>query len=319
MCVVVGILYLTYFTHGLSVPAATLGQVSHSDVLPVRLQPRPTFKDCDVCPEMVEVPPGEFMMGSPEGEVGRDGVEGPQRRVVLMEGVALGKFEITIDQFAAFIAETGLETSDLCRVYSLNARPSEWPLVKGSFLEPGFRVTGRHPAVCVSWHDAKAYTAWLNRKTGRPYRLPTEAEWEYVARAGMTGPYGFGDDAARLCEFARFADGDSSFPWRSGCHSAMFEPGALSVGALAPNPWGLFDMHGNAWEWTEDCWTSDARLLPSDGSAYGRSEDCAARTVRGGGWAAEIRKVRSAQRMRQPADARYYHIGFRVALPLAPP
>jgi formylglycine-generating enzyme required for sulfatase activity len=173
-----------------------------------------------------------------------------------------------------------------------------------------------HPAVCVNWDDAKAYTKWLAGKTGRPYRLPTEAEWEYAARAGTATAYSFGDDADKLCEFARFADGDSSFPWRSGCHSGTFEPGALRVGMLAPNPWGLFDMHGNAWEWTEDCWTSEPRLLPVDGSAYTRQEDCDRRSMRGGGWGAERRRTRSAQRQPQFATARYYHLGFRVALSL---
>jgi formylglycine-generating enzyme required for sulfatase activity len=279
--------------------------------------PNPAFKDCDLCPEMVALPAGEFMMGSPDSEAGREGQEGPPRRVVLTEPVAIGKFEITVDQFAAFVAESGFETGDLCHAFVLDARPSEWPPLNGSFRAPGFRVTGSHPVVCVNWHDARAYTTWLASKTGRPYRLPTEAEWEYAARAGTTTAYSFGNDADKLCEFARFADGDSSFPWRSGCHSGAFEPGALRVGMLAPNPWGLFDMHGNAWEWTEDCWTSEPRLLPLDGSAFTRREDCDRRTMRGGGWAAERRRTRSAQRQAQSATARYYHLGFRVALPLA--
>ena len=275
-----------------------------------------TFKDCDLCPEMVALPAGEFMMGSPDSEAGREGQEGPPRRVALTEPVAIGKFEITVDQFAAFVAEPGHDVGDLCHAFVLDARPSEWPTMKGLFRAPGFRVTGSHPAVCVNWHDARAYAKWLASKTGRPYRLPTEAEWEYAARAGTTTAYSFGDDADKLCGFARFADNDSSFPWRSGCHSGTFEPGALRVGMLAPNPWGLFDMHGNVWEWAEDCWTSEPRLLPVDGSAYRRQEDCDRHTMRGGGWGAERRRTRSAQRQPQSATARYYHLGFRVALPL---
>jgi formylglycine-generating enzyme required for sulfatase activity len=291
--------------------------IVHNLVAAPRVLSHPAFKDCDLCPEMVALPAGAFMMGSSESEAGRAGQEGPPRRVALTGPVAIGKFEITVEQFAAFVEQTGFEAGDLCRAFVLDAVPSEWPLVKGSFRAPGFRVTGTHPAVCVDWHDARAYTKWLAAKTGRPYRLPTEAEWEYAARAGTTTAYSFGDDVSRLCEFARFADGDSFFPWRSGCHSGTFEPGALRVGMLAPNPWGLFDMHGNAWEWTEDCWTSDSRLLPIDGSAYRRQEDCERRTVRGGGWGAERRLARSAARRAQPADARYYHVGFRVVLPLA--
>jgi formylglycine-generating enzyme required for sulfatase activity len=277
-----------------------------------------SFRDCDLCPEMVALSAGDFMMGSPDSEAGREGQEGPPRRVVLTKPFAIGRFEITIDQFAAFVAETGFEVGEVCRAFVLGARPSEWAPVSGSFRAPGFRVTGTHPAVCVSWHDAKAYTKWLAGKTGRPYRLPTEAEWEYAARAGTRSAFSFGNDMDQLCEFARFADGDSSFPWRSGCHSGTFEPGALRVGMLAPNPWGLSDMHGNVWEWTEDCWTSEPRLLPVDGSAYTRQEDCELRSMRGGGWGAERRRVRSAERVSQFAAARYYHIGFRVVLPLSP-
>ena len=281
--------------------------------------PHTAFKDCDLCPQMVALPAGEFMMGSPDSEGGREGQEGPPRRVILTQPFAIGKFEVTVDQFAEFVDETGFEAGDLCRAFVLDARPSEWPPFKGSFRAPGFRVTGAHPVVCVSWHDAKAYTKWLAGKTGHAYRLPTEAEWEYAARAGTATAYSFGDEADRLCAFGRFADGDSSFPWRSGCHSGTFEPGTLRVGTLAPNPWGLFDMHGNAWEWVEDCWTSEPRLLPVDGSAYTRQEDCDRHSMRGGGWGAERRRTRSAARSPQFTIARYYHLGFRVALPLDSP
>jgi len=276
----------------------------------------PSFKDCDVCPEMVEVPAGEFMMGTSESEMGREGQEGPRRRVVLAHRFAIGKFEVTIDQFAAFVAETEFVPSELCHKYVFGGKSVEWPLAPGSFREPGFRVTGDHPAVCINWHDATAYAGWLSRKTGRLYRLPTEAEWEYAARAGTTTPYSFGTDLTKLCDHARFADANSGFPWRTGCSSATFEPGALRVGTLAPNPWGLFDMHGNAWEWADDCWTSDGRLLPADGSAFRRPDGCELRAARGGGWAAERRKVRSAQRMSYAHNARYYHLGFRLASPL---
>jgi formylglycine-generating enzyme required for sulfatase activity len=283
----------------------------HAAALPT-FTPRPTFKDCEVCPEMVELPTGEFAMGSPETESGREGREGPLRRVVLAERIAIGKFEVTIDQFADFIAETGFASGDVCSAFV--SSPPDWRQVKASFREPGFRVTGSHPAVCVNWHDAKAYAAWLSNKTGKAYRLPTESEWEYAVRAGTTTAYSFGKDEARLCEFARFADADSGFPWRSGCHSGTFEPGALKVGSLAPNPWGLYDVYGNAWEWVEDCWTPDARLLPSDGSAYNSPQDCTRRGSRGGGWAAAIDRTRSAYRAGTPADARFYHRGFRVAV-----
>ena len=296
-------------------PFARPGSASLVEAAPAQ-SPLRAFKDCDLCPEMVELPQVGFLMGSPETEAGREGLEGPQRRVPALRRFAIGKFEVTIAQFAAFAAESGFKTGNSCRVFVQGAQPSEWPVAKASFEEPGFRVTGLHPAVCVNWGEAKAYVDWLSQKTGRPYRLPSEAEWEFAARAGTTTAYSFGNDIGKLCQFARFADADSRFPWRSGCHSAIFEPGALRIGLLAPNPWGLFDMHGNVWEWTEDCWTTDARLLPSDGSAYRPPGTCDARSVRGGGWGAERRKVRSAQRMKIAAEDRFYHLGFRVALPL---
>jgi formylglycine-generating enzyme len=303
---------------GVVLAVVVLGQRPTSEPSSDRdsVQPSPqvhaVFKDCDLCPEMVEIPGGAFMMGSPEQEVGRQGSEGPERRVVI-ERFAIGRFEITIDQFAAFIADTGFAAGALCQSYIFDARPSEWPLIKASFQYPGFRAGGRHPAVCVSWHDATAYVAWLVQKTGRPYRLPSEAEWEFAARAGTTTAFSFGADLKQLCDFARFADWDSRFPWRGGCHSGAFEPGAFPVGSLAPNAWGLFDMHGNAWEWTQDCWTSDGRMLPSNGQPHQKADNCESRGVRGGGWAAQPQRTRSAQRFRQPSTARNYHIGFRVA------
>ena len=283
--------------------------------LAVAFSPRPVFKDCDVCPEMVELPAGEFMMGSPEEEYGHERVEGPQRRVVIAKSFALGRLEVTVAQFDAFVAGTGLRVENTCHRLAPNIARG-WEPMEASYRQPGFDVTGSHPAVCVSWHDAQAYTAWLARRTGRPYRLPSEAEWEYAARAGTTSAYSFGSDEEQLCNYARFADLGSPFQWRDACRSEIAAPGPIQVGRLKPNAWGLFDMHGNAWEWVADCWTPDVRKMPTDGTAFTRRGSCEIGVLRGGGWAAESRKLRSAQRISAPSAARRYHVGFRVALSL---
>jgi formylglycine-generating enzyme required for sulfatase activity len=285
---------------------------------------RPPFKDCDVCPEMVELPPGAFTMGSPEDEPYRMQTEGPQRRVVIPKRLALGAYEVTVDQFATFVAETGYAVGETCEAIDMAAatrhmQNAPWHTVAATFRYPGFAVSGSHPAVCMSWHDAKAYSAWLSRRTGRPYRLATEAEWEYAARAGTAASFSFGADDTELCQYAKFADLGSPFPWRNGCRGTASPYGTAPVGSLKPNPWGLFDVHGNAWEWVEDCWKPDLKESPTDGSALLRPGGCEVGVVRGGSFASGFQRVRSAMRSALPAARRQQHVGFRVALSLDPP
>jgi formylglycine-generating enzyme required for sulfatase activity len=196
------------------------------------------------------------------------------------------------------------------------ATNAEWHTIAASFRRPGFEVSGFHPAVCVSWHDAKAYLAWLSRRTGRPYRLATEAEWEYAARAGTGTSFSFGTDETDLCQYGKFADLASPFPWGSGCRGAASAHGTAPVGSFKPNPWGFFDVHGNAWEWVEDCWNPNLGESPTDGSALLRSGRCEVGVVRGGSFASGFHRVRSAIRSQLPAARRQYHVGFRVALSL---
>jgi formylglycine-generating enzyme required for sulfatase activity len=278
--------------------------------------PRRTFKDCDSCPEMVELPVGEFMMGSPPDERGREAVEGPQRRVVIAKPFALGRFEVTVDQLKAFVVETQASVGKTC-----HTRDPKGPLgpPNVSFDQPGFVLAGSHPAVCLSWHEAQAYVTWLARKTGKPYRLPSEAEWEFAARAGTTTSYSFGSDASKLCDYARFADLASIFAWGGACHSTATTHGPLPVGTLKPNPWGLFDMHGNVWEWVADCWTADVREMPADGSAFARAGYCKEGVARGGGWVTGYAGLRSAKRLPSSATGHYYAIGLRAALSLTRP
>src|SRR6266436_1112671 len=186
---------------------ANLGRISATQSASAVPQPHPTFKDCANCPEMVAVPAGEFMMGSPKDERGRERVEGLPRRVVIPKPIAIGKFEATVDQFSAFVAETGMTEKNLCHVMvEIDGTRGVWGPPEASLREPGFEISGSQPVVCVSLHEAQAYVMWLRRRTGKPYRLLTEAEWEYAARAGTSTTYSFGDDETALCGYARFAD-----------------------------------------------------------------------------------------------------------------
>jgi formylglycine-generating enzyme required for sulfatase activity len=267
---------------------------------------------------MVALTPGEFMMGSPADEHGHLEVEGVPRRVTIPKPFAIGKFEVTVDQFSAFVADTGMTAGNSCReIATFDRSPVAWGPPEASFRKPGFDVTGSQPVVCISWHEAQAYVAWLRRRTGKPYRLPTEAEWEYAARAGTNTSYSFGDNETELCGYARFADLNSRYVWHDACRSGTTTYGPLPVGSLKPNPWGLFDMHGNAWEWVEDCWTPTAADIPTDGSAFVHPGNCEMGVVRGGSFAAGSRRVRSAIRAPVPTATHNYNDGFRVALPLS--
>ena len=278
------------------------------------------FRECAGCPEMVAVPAGAFLMGSPENEADRDANEGPQRRVTITRPFALGRFELTVDQFAAFVAETGYDAGTVCDLWqdgSFAERPGY------SFRKTNFPQTGAHPAPCLSWDDAKAYLAWLSRKTGRAYRLPAEAEWEYAARAGTTGRFHFGDNEADYCRHGNGVDataladvpgarekGWDALPCRDG--HAFTAP----VGSFAPNAFGLHDTHGNVFEWVEDCWNDDFKGAPTDGSAW-LTGDCAIRVQRGGAWGYPRTYLRIAVRGRQQQGYRYINAGVRVAREIA--
>jgi formylglycine-generating enzyme required for sulfatase activity len=231
---------------------------------------------------------------------------------VIPKQIAVGKFEITADQFSAFVTDTGMTVSNLCRtLVDSGGSRSDWGPPEASFRQPGFEVTGSQPVVCVNMHEAQAYAAWLKQRTGKPYRLPTEAEWEYAARAGTSTAYSFGDDETALCAYARFAY------WFGSCRSTDTTAyGPLPVGSLKPNRWGIFDMHGNAWEWVEDCWTPIPTEIPTDGSAFSRPGSCEMGVMRGGSFATGSSKLRSAARWPVRATSHYSHLGFRVALSL---
>ena len=252
------------------------------------------FQDCDVCPEMVVVPPGSFVMGSPESEHGHQTDEGPLRHVTIGRAFAIGKYEVTLDEFTAFIRDTGYSKAGRCAASG-----------GGPWRNPGFRQSGRHPVTCIRWPDAGAYARWLSRKTGQVYRLPSESEWEYAARAGTETARYWGDRKGRgnaVCE---------------NCGSKWDHRRTAPVGSFAPNAYGLYDMLGNTWEWVEDCYASSYAGAPRDGGP--RIEgDCRNRVMRGGSWESNAGRLRAANRNDHTIDEIDNDFGFRVVREVAP-
>ena len=249
------------------------------------------FRDLDVGPEMVVVPAGSFVMGSAQSELGHFLNENPQHTVTFAKPFAVGRFAVTFDEWDACVADSG------CNGYR---RPDEgWG-------------RGRRPAINVSWDDAIAYVAWLVEKTGKPYGLLSEAEWEYVARAGTT---------------TRFCWGNSISTSQANYNADVFsEEGAqgefrehtVPVDWFEPNPWGLYQVHGNVLEWTRDCYNNGYDGAPTNGTPW-TSGDCSCHVVRGGCWLFGSENLRSAARVEYETDNRRDIIGFRVARTLARP
>ena len=246
---------------------------------------------------MVVVSAGRFRMGSPSGEEGRDDDEDPVHDVRISEPFAVGVYEVTVGEYRRFVSATGRGEGDGCHVLT------GWKWEKdtsSSWQRPGFSQTERHPVACVSWRDAQAYVEWLSRETGKEYRLLSEAEWEYVARAGTRTRYWWGDNIEQ-----NRANCD-------GCGSRWDDERTAPVGSFTANGFGLHDIHGNVWEWVEDCWNHNYRGAPTDGSAR-ESGDCSQRVLRGGSWGSIPRDLRSADRIRGGTVIRGSGGGFRVA------
>ena len=255
------------------------------------------YDDCAGCPEMVVIPAGSFVMGSPESEEGREDDEGPQHEVTIPRAFAVGAHEVTVGEYAAFAVDTGYEGETGCWTWT----GSEWQESQEiSWRNPGYSQTGWHPVACVSWEDARAYVRWLSRKTGEEYRLLSEAEWEYAARAGSRTRYSFGD---------RITPNDANYGW----NIRKTQP----VGSYEANGFGLYDMHGNVREWVQDCQNGSYRGAPSNGDAWERGE-CGRRVLRGGSWINLPRYLRSANRGWSVTGSRYDGNGFRVARTLTP-
>jgi formylglycine-generating enzyme required for sulfatase activity len=271
--------------------------------------------ECEGCPKMMILPTGRFLMGAEGGEEGRP--EGPIRKIEIARPFALAVHEVTSAQYAAFIAATGHVSGSNCRSWDPEAKTVQNRAGR-DWKSPAPGVTPRadDPVGCVSWLDAKAYAAWLAARTGKPYRLPTEAEWEFAARAGSTTAYPWGDDPDAACAHANLYDLDALQPTISwahvNCHDGF--PGVAPVGSFPPNAFGLHDMTGNVWEWTEDCYVAPfAADAPVDGSAYQLDGSCPRRAVRGGGWITSADRNRTAWRGRDSEDFVSWIFGFRVA------
>jgi len=281
------------------------------------------FRDCLACPEMVTIPTGTFVMGAAPGEEEREGtpVENrgraePQRRVAIDYSFALGRTEVTRGQFAAFVLASGHAVAKACVGLGPDGRPAE--KADRDWRNPGFEQTDDHPVICVSWKDAQAYVDWLKKLTGKNYRLPSEAEWEYAARAGSLTARYWGDKRDDACRFGNVSDESRAAQTKVARDPAkMFlcTDGYVftaPVGKFHPNAFGLYDMMGNAWEWVADCWNENYVGAPTNGSIWDKRE-CPLRIARGGGWVSEPRLVRSAMRNRGTSEFRGDIIGFRVA------
>lgn len=258
-------------------------------IVPPKIEVPKGFLDCLDCPEMIKIPAGRFIMGAAPGEPGYDPMEGPQHPVSLEKDFAVSKFEITLGQFKIFAAETGYKTASSCLIWSGVA----WNVTNGrSFLSPNFTTNDQQPVVCMSWNDATAYVAWLSSRTGEKYRLLTEAEWEYAARAGTSNSFGAN---------AEIQTTEAQYAARS--------PG--EVGSFAANAFGLHDMLGNAWEWTEDCFLADYKNASPTGKPT--LADKCKRTYRGGSWANEMKDLRPGGRGFNAPEFRADVFGLRVA------
>jgi formylglycine-generating enzyme required for sulfatase activity len=292
-------------TSSAGTPAGTAGgaDVPLSKEREALLKPKDSFKECSDCPEMVLVPAGEFMMGSPKSEPERYAQEGPQHRAKIDHPFALGKLKVTREQFDAFVRETNYSIGDSC--YTIESGQVEERAGR-SFRNPGFVQETNHPAVCVNWDDAKAYVAWLARKTGKNYRLPSESEWEYAARAGTTTPFWWGTTIT-----TEQANYDGSTIYDGGSKGENREK-TVAADDFKPNAWGLYQVHGNAFEWVEDCWNENYTNAPTDGSAI-VAGNCARRVRRAGAWNYPASTLRSAYRDSRPASTRGSNLSLRVA------
>ncbi len=272
-------------------PAKT---VRPKTVAVTQMAPLYNFQDCPKCPAMVALPLGSYSMGSPPGAGAAAAWEGPAHTVSFAKPFAIGKFEVTTAEWQACVQ---------ARVCGLTQK------------ESGSGEADQLPEVWVNWQETQMYLGWLSKTTGRRYRLPSEAEWEYAIRAGSGTARFWGEDRRGQCEHANGADlsgikADASL--RAGDRPCDDGHAVLAaVGRFKPNAFGLHDLAGNAWEWTQDCWTDSYKAAPADGRAVD-APNCARRVIRGGSWRTKPESLRSANRGLSPPDFRGDDLGFRV-------
>ncbi len=261
-----------------------------SDEVTVTVSLFTVFRDCGQCPEMVTIPAGSFLMGSPFAEEGRDDDEGPQHRVAIAQPFAVGKYEVTFAEW------DGCHSAGGC---SHNPDDRGWG-------------RGNRPVIRVNWEDAQEYVRWLSKETGKEYRLLTEAEWEYAARAGTTDPFHTGVTIS-----TDQANYNGLFTYGLGT-AGVYREQTVEMGAFAGNAFGLHDVQGNVWEWVEDCWHGSYAGAPVDGSAWMEGGNCRLRLLRGGAWLNRPGLLRAANRIRFITSYRDVSVGLRVARTLTP-
>jgi formylglycine-generating enzyme required for sulfatase activity len=269
--------------------------------------PGTVFSDCPACPSMVVLPAGRFQQGSSRAE-GGSSYEMPAHSVNIQRPLGMSLNVVTVEEFQQFIAATGRDMQG-CDTYD-----GEWKTrPDGSWKSPGFPQTGTHPVTCVSWDDAQAYARWLSGKTGHQYRLPSASEWEYAARSGGEAVLPWGANAAAACASANVADASAAqrYPgWTVfGCNDGYVY--TAPVGSFKANSFGLNDMLGNVFQWTEDCWKADYVGAPIDGSALSAG-DCSEHELRGGSWFSTPAYVRANYRNHFAAGYRTSSVGIRL-------
>jgi sulfatase modifying factor 1 len=283
------------------------------------------LKDCDECPEVVVIPAGSFIMGSTAEETVRGGVreqdrtrEQPPRRVTIANDFSMGRFHVKVSEWRTFTDATGRAPGTECLTWDVAA--NTWQVVAGAnWWQPGYEQTDSHPVGCVDLPEAEAYVAWLSEISGQSYRIPTEAEWEYAARAGTSSLQYWSDDMDNVCAYANVSDlsranahgGLEDNPTRfSLCNDGYVY--ASPVGSFLPNQFGLYDMVGNIWDWVQDCFVVGYDDGPTDGSAWLDAPDCDRRIVRGGSWYGRNWFNRPAGRSREAPEFRASTLGVRV-------
>jgi formylglycine-generating enzyme required for sulfatase activity len=289
------------------------------------------FQDCPLCPEMVVIPPGRFVMGSSAADIEKyrnlssAGDEGPQHQVTIVRPFAVSRFEITRGQYAAFVRDTGYRAGTRCTVWNgTRLLPTEGK----SWDNNDLSAHDADPVLCITWADTMAYVDWLGRTTGRYYRLLSEAEWEYMARAGSTSLYFYGDSPDALCQYGNVNDlssreGGGGTTWVYATCRDGYGVSTAPVGSFKPNAFGVYDTIGNVWERVEDCYHESYDDAPTDGSAWttqglrnqnGVTVDCNYRVTRGSGWRNAPTHFRPGNRYGgYPLYFQGDYVGMRVA------
>jgi len=278
--------YIDAFPQGTNV-AAALQQLDDLD-----LRPGKSFADCSDCPRMMVVPAGTFWQGSDDSSAQSLSMEKPRRQVTINKPFAVSLHEVTMAEWDACFNDKGCSTQP---------KDNGWG-------------RGKRPVIMVSWNDAQEYVRWLSEKTGQSYRLPSESEWEYFARAGEEGDWP-GNDPALLCTYANIAGTETGFKWQHPQCSDKLALGTAPVGSFRANSFGLYDTIGNVSEWTSDCMNLSYLDAPVDGGAWGRGI-CSSHMTRGGSWITGSREIRLPARFNLKNGDRNDFTGFRVVRPI---